>query len=163
MSHNAVKVGVSERELEAKGIDCDSESVLPKLPDLVGYVLGLLLIWLGYTGYQLVAKAMEKPIATISQEAGSFKATVEELAAGRPVPESEASAGAPVAQVPEVKQSGSWSYRLEKVNNVVNQASQYVAGSIGKAIFSEDDDSAAPRPMADPRPEHQRKRSRASR
>ncbi len=40
---------------------------MPQVPDYLGYVLGLMLIWLAYTGYSSVVGMIQSPDSTISK------------------------------------------------------------------------------------------------
>jgi hypothetical protein len=55
MEENSINRGGSPKKLlEERGMSYEGGSVLPEIPDFLSYLLGFLLIWLLYTGYQSV-------------------------------------------------------------------------------------------------------------
>ncbi len=59
--------GNPKRLLRKRGVDYDGAGFKPEVPDYLGYVLGLMLIWLGYTGYSSVVGMIHSPDSTISK------------------------------------------------------------------------------------------------
>lgn len=55
MEQNSINRGGSPKKLlEQRGLSYEGTKILPELPDFMSYLLGFLLIWLLYTGYQSV-------------------------------------------------------------------------------------------------------------
>lgn len=63
-----VKVGGNPKDLlRERGVEYDGSSFMPEVPDLLGYLLGLMLFWLIYTGYQSVIGMVSSPDSTVSR------------------------------------------------------------------------------------------------
>ncbi len=147
MSNNAVKVAVSEADLEKRGVELDSQSVGPSLPDFLGYILGLTLLWLIYTGYQSAAKVAEEPIAKISEHAATITESVKELAVvdtpQNQVSDIENSKANPKNEQIDFQPQGSaWEIRLNRINNLINRGSDYFARLIEYWFSSASDSSS---------------------
>lgn len=63
-----IKDGVSPKAvLKERGIHYEGAGFLPELPDYLGYVLVLLLIWIVYTGYSSVVSVFKDPQSTVAK------------------------------------------------------------------------------------------------
>ena len=133
MGQRAFKVGVSAKDLEEQGVECDSPSFVPEAPDYLGYILGLMLVWLIYTGYNSAVGAMQEPIAKISEHAETIKETVEVFTTvEQPAVSETSSVEQPLANEPieTEKQSRGWWGKLDLINLGITHAVEYVADSI---------------------------------
>ena len=58
-----------KRVLERRGVEYEGSSFLPNFPDYLGYALGLMLIWLVYTGFSSIIAIVSNPNSTVSRMA----------------------------------------------------------------------------------------------
>ena len=59
--------GDPKRLLRQQGVAYDGSGFKPEVPDYLGYVLGMMLLWLVYTGYSSVVGVIQEPDSTISR------------------------------------------------------------------------------------------------
>ncbi|MCB0323081.1 MAG: hypothetical protein KDD69_05885 [Bdellovibrionales bacterium] len=67
-SEGPIKVGGNPKDLlKDRGVEYDGAGYAPEVPDYLGYLLGLLLLWLVFTGYQSVVGMVSDPDSTVSK------------------------------------------------------------------------------------------------
>ena len=141
-SNTSIKVGVDANELESRGVEYDSAKFTPDVPDYLGYILGLLMVWLVYTGYRSVATSIQEPIAKISEHAVTIKDTVNKLA----TPDTELvepKNPAPIIEAPKAsdnvkkEEKRSWKGYLNTFNLMLNRANEILVDGI-RGWLSED-------------------------
>lgn len=126
---------------------------LPGPPDLLGYMLGFIVLWLLYTGYDAArvlfanaGGALEKPKAVVS-EVPEAKPTVAEASIGSEIVQKLDSAKENLTK--KFDGESTWSGKLNVLNGEINKAVSYTSGSIqdiieGREESPEDEKKAFP-------------------
>jgi hypothetical protein len=75
MEQNSINRGGSPKKLLLeRGLSYEGNRILPEVPDLMSYLLGFLLIWLLYTGYQSVLRVF----SGVSPVTNSIRTSIDE-------------------------------------------------------------------------------------
>lgn len=138
MPNRQVKIGVRAKDLEDNGLAYDGGSFMPQIPDYLGYVLGLLIIWLVYTSYNTAVETVREPIAKISKQAVAIKKTVVEYAETTKAEKSLTPATSELES--EEEEVGFWYRKLELINSAISWAVDYVSNTVQEMFPSEFDE-----------------------
>ena len=80
-AEHPIQVGGSPSQLlRSRGGEEEGNSMLPQVPDFLGYVLGLMLVWLLYTGYNSVVTLFTSPDSKVVQLGSRAKSLTQETA-----------------------------------------------------------------------------------
>lgn len=136
-ANRQVKYSIDAEDLEGKGVRYERGSFMPQIPDYLGYVLGLLIVWLVYTSYNSAVETVREPIAKISEQAVELKETVEVYAE---TAKAEQAIKSPAGGIVEEEDEGFWLSKLELLNTAISWAADYVSNSLQDMFPSEYDE-----------------------
>ena len=121
--------------LKRLGVKDEASHFVPELPDYLGYVIGLLLLWLLYTGYQAMVGMMSDTrsrVGRISRHVSDIGAEAIHTAKGAIADRAND------MEPPDTAGRGvSWRAMLESINTDINGASHSVADYIHNAFSNE--------------------------
>lgn len=156
--------------LKARGIEYDGTSYMPQAPDIMGYILGLMLIWLLYTGFTSVrevfstssqavqrhvqrAKEVTKSTTEalqVEQRAAKMMKTLEGVNTTDAIQGAIDGVQSGLEGNPSSKDDRGWTERqLDTLNEQINRWSSSVAGMLGGQAANETPellDEEAPEP-----------------
>ena len=152
-ANRQVKYSVDAEDLEQKGVRYERGSFMPQIPDYLGYVLGLLIVWLVYTSYNSAVETVREPIAKISEQAVELKETVEVYA--ETAKAEQAIKNPPSEVLDDGEDQGFWISKLELLNTAISWAADYVSNSLQEMFPSEYDEIDTSPNDRTHRPRHQ--------
>lgn len=161
MSVHSIKDGISPKELlRERGISDNGTGLLPDLPDCLGYLLGLSLIWLVYTGFGSVLGILRDPrgaltsigsqLVQLKQPAVSAVDVVKAEAIPTPLSSLSAKIIEEVPSKAEIKKILSPFTSIEGINTEITKAT-YALPDIVKKIAGDEkvEDNAADKAAAE--------------